>query len=125
MAPVYPSSHKVYAYLNNVRTDISADVIGDINGNDWGIMGNGPLDRVGNTGQLKFSLNNKTGKYTPGSLTALSGWDEGIAVELDLGFESNLYLYRFYVESIKPPVKYQDIETKVTAVDWMKYATEA
>jgi len=124
MAPVYPSTHKIYAYLNDVRTNISADLIGDIIGNDWGISGNGALDRVGSTGQLKFSLNNSTGKYTPGSLTALSGWDEGIALELELGFEGNLYLYRFYVESIKPPVKFQDIETKVTAVDWMKYATQ-
>ncbi len=124
MTPVYPSSHKIYAYLNDVRTDISSDVIGNIVGNDWGIMSNGPLDRIGTTGQLKFSLNNSTGKYTPGSLTALSGWDEGIAVELEIGFESNLYLYRFYVESIKPPVKFQDIKTQVVAVDWMKYATE-
>lgn len=124
MAPAYPSSHKIYAYLNDVRTDLSADIIGNIVGNDWGISGNGSLDRIGTTGQLKFSLNNKTGKYTPGSLTALAGWDEGIAVELSLGFEGNLYLYRFYVESIKPPVKFQDIQTKVTAVTWMKYATE-
>lgn len=124
MAPVYPSTHKIYVYLNDVRTDISADIIGDITGNDWGIIGNKPLDRIGRTGQLKFSLNNSTGKYTPGSLTALSGWDEGIALELELGFESNLYLFRFYVESIKPPIRFQDIVTQVVAVDWMKFATE-
>ena len=106
MTAAYPSSHKIYAYLNDVRTNITADVIGDIVGSDWGIIGNGSLDRIGATGQLRFSLNNSTGKYTPGSLTALSGWDEGIAVELELGFENNLYLYRFYVETIKPPVKF-------------------
>jgi len=124
MTAAYPSSHKIYAYLNDVRTNITADVIGDIVGSDWGIIGNGSLDRIGATGQLRFSLNNSTGKYTPGSLTALSGWDEGITVELELGFESNLYLYRFYVETIKPPVRFQDIRTEVIAVDWMQYATE-
>lgn len=124
MAPVYPNTHKIYVYLNDVRTDISSDIIGDITGNDWGIIGNKPLDRIGRTGQLKFSLNNSTGKYTPGSLTALAGWDEGIALELELGFESNLYLFRFYVESIKPPIKFQDIVTQVVAVDWIKFATE-
>ena len=124
MPPVYPTSQRIYAYLNDVRTDISANVHGNIIMNDLGMTGNGPLDRLGAASQLKFVLNNPTGIYTPGSLTALSGWDEGIAVELALVYESNTYLYRFYVESIKPPTKYQDIYTQVTAVSWMKYAME-
>lgn len=124
MNPVYFDYHRVYVYLNSVRTNITSDVIDNITGNGWGIMDNKPLSRVGNTGSLEFDLNDFDGKYTPNSAAALSGWDKGCIVEIEFSFESKLYLLKFYIKKITPPSGVNEITTHVYCVDWMDYAHE-
>jgi hypothetical protein len=67
-----------------------------------GIMGNSPLDKVGNPGRFSFTLNNSesnsaglAGYYTPGHTNALSGWTTGLPVFLAFQAD-NIIRYKYY-----------------------------
>jgi hypothetical protein len=124
MSAAYPDSHKIYATLNGVRTDITPDVIDTITGGDWGIMGNKMNDRIGNTGWLKFTLRDESGYYTPNSDNAIEGWDIGTVIELEIIFQGLVYLFRFYIKKIDPPKTFEDIRTFISCVDWFDFASE-
>ena len=114
---------KLYVYLADVRTEITPDVIGNVRMQDFGVLGADMDDRVGNVGSLHFSLNDSTGKYTPGGPGALNNWDKGAQVEVELSYAGDIFLYKFYIHQIKPSSTLFDVETEVVALDWMHYAT--
>ena len=106
-------------------TDIIHDVIGVISG-EWGIQGQTPIDRIADTGTLKFTLNNATGKYSPGHASAIAGWRKGTPLVFYMTYENQLFV-KFYgqVEAIEiDSGVYGKRTVTVTAVDWLDHAAE-
>lgn len=119
---VYPDSVKVWANLGGVWTDISEDVNSNLQA-QWGIFGNTPVDRMADTGTLTFTLNNVTGKYTPGQLGSIAGWGKGVEIKLEISFDSKDYI-RFIGRVADVDVDsgtYGKRDAQVTVVDWLDY----
>ena len=99
---VYPEAIAIEMLLNGSDwTDISADVVGGLSCS-YGILSNGPLDRVAQTGTLNFALNNSErnsaltrGYYTPGGANCRSGFATGCPVRLLVTFEGDTRV-KFY-----------------------------
>jgi hypothetical protein len=121
--------------LGGVVTDVTADVN---NASpiqiDYGISGNGPLDRIAQTGTMSFSLNNAAnnsggvvGYYSPGHANARSGWDLGSLCKLKLTYGGTTY-FKFVgnLVSIEPDAgSYGRRSVACIAVDWMDEAARA
>lgn len=120
-------SVNLYLYLTSGWTDSTSDVLSNSSINaTWGMRSNRPTDRLADVGQLTFSLNNETGKYTPGSASVLSGWKKGTLVKVVFSFIGNTYT-RFYgkVDSIKIDSGVAgNRRAHITALDWMDYAVK-
>ena len=96
MGAEYPSAITVEVELDGVDagwTDISDDVLPPVHGT-YGILGNGPTDRVAGTGTMTFTLNNSVsnsgglaGYYSPGHTNCLSGFEAGIGVRLGVTYD--------------------------------------
>lgn len=118
---------KIYFNLNSVWTDSTSDVLSGSKLNAvWGMRNNKPLSLLADVGQLTFSLNNETGKYTPGGVSALSGWKKGVAVKVVFTFLEQTYV-RFYgkIDSIRIDAgSLGNRRAHVTVLDWMDYATK-
>ena len=101
---------------------------------DYGIKGNGPLDRIASTGTMTFTLNNAAnnsggvlGYYSPGHTNVRSGWDLGLLVRLKLTYDGTTY-YKFAgnLISIVPDAgSHRRRSVMCTAVDWMDEAARA
>lgn len=115
-------------------TSIKADVVSS-RGIQWnyGIQGNGPMDRIAATGQLVFSLDNSTlnsagsaGYYSPDHASVRSGFGVGIGVRLTGTYAGTAY-YKFAgrLESIAPSAfALGDRVSVCTVVDWMDEAAK-
>jgi hypothetical protein len=86
-------------------TALKSDVL-QTPGPRWGrgILGNGPLDRTGDSITLTFSLRNDdlnmarlSGRYSPGHANCLTGWTTGLPVRLWFQAEAGgMKYYKFY-----------------------------
>jgi hypothetical protein len=126
-------AYAVEAKLDGTNwTDITPDVIGEINGSG-GILGGGPLDRVGDPGKLEFTLNNSetnsaglVGYYTPGHSNARAGFDIGLEIRLFvsyLGLDKVKFQGTIPADGIEPTSgRYSRRITKVKVMDWMYQA---
>lgn len=115
-------------------TSIKADVISS-RGIQWsyGIQGNGPLDRIAQTGQLVFSLDNSTlnsagsvGYYSPDHASVRSGFAPGIGVRLTGTYAGTAY-YKFVgrlEEAAPAPFALGERVTVCTVLDWMDEAAK-
>lgn len=115
-------------------SDVTADVVGG--GRimaRYGIRGNGPLDRVADTGVLEFSLRNdqrnsgaKLGYYSPGHADARSGFDLGIGTRLKIAYSgSTFYKWRGELRKIEPAAgQYLGRQTRCLALDWFDNAAK-
>ncbi len=121
----YPSDLKILANVTAGWTDITAYVIGDIDGG-WGMTDNNPLDLVAGTGTLNLTLNNTTGLFHPNSATVIAGWKKGIGVRLVIAFDGEEYVrWKGIIQNIKPPSgRWEDFRIQVACVDWMEYAAQ-
>ena len=63
---VYLASTVIEAYISGVWTDISSKVVTDLSA-EMGIYSENYTNRLASPGSLSFSLNNKSGSYTPSS----------------------------------------------------------
>jgi len=120
------TDYKVWAYLNSAWVDITSDCITEDIQCDWGISGNGPLDRLAATGQMTFQLNNSTGKYSPNLVGALAGWKRGVPVKLVITYDGEEYIrFRGKVDKIKiQSGAFSASRVNVTVLDWMDYAAK-
>lgn len=115
-------------------TSIKADVVSS-RGIQWsyGIQGNGPTDRIAQTGQLVFSLDNSTlnsagsvGYYSPDHASVRSGFAVGIGVRLTGTYGGTAY-YKFVGrldEAAPSPFTLGERITVCTVVDWMDEAAK-
>jgi hypothetical protein len=100
---------------------------------EYGIRGNGPLDRVAGTGRMTFQLRNDDGNsaalagyYSPGHANCMSGFGPGIPARLAVTYDSRTY-YKFYGRISRDgitalPGVYGKRRTEVTVLDWMEQA---
>jgi hypothetical protein len=121
--------------IEGTPTDVTADVN---NASpiqiDYGISGNGPLDRTAQTGTMSFSMNNAAnnsggvvGYYSPNHTNVRSGWDLGLECRLKLTYGGTTY-YKFTgnLVSIEPDAgSYGRRSVSCTVVDWMDEAARA
>lgn len=115
----------IYAYLGGAWTDITSDTRSTGASAEWGTPGNKPLDKLATTGSMRFSLNNNTGKYTPGGSSVIHAeWGKGVpvkAVFTALG-KSNVR-FRGVIDSIKIDAGTTGSRlVHCTVLDWMDYA---
>jgi len=130
--PVY-ATVAVEALLDGATwTNLTADVIGEIT-YSYGIKGSGPLDRVGDVGEMTFTLNNSEvnsarleGYYTPGGRYCRSGFRAGLKVRLRITYEG-MTRTKFY-GTVPPdgisvmPGRLSKRSVSVTVRDWMEAA---
>ena len=121
-----------FALLGATWTDISAYVLdpgamGSMGtGAHWGMSSNEETDRVAETGEMTFFLNNTDGLFDPGLATALAGWEEGTKIVFKVTFDGNEYI-KFYgaVDSLMlndPSIYIHSI--KVLVLDWLAYISK-
>lgn len=125
MSYVFPDSYAVYAYITAGWTDISSYIISDILVS-WGITGTKPVDRMASTGDMIFTLNNRSGYFTPEGASVWAGWKSGIPILLQITYESEVF--DRFVGTISTLELRSEItgysEVDVTVVDWMDYAAK-
>jgi len=105
--------------------NITSDVVDNYNFSA-GLPGSGATDLVARTGQLSFVLDNSSSTYTPGAVSALSGWKSGIPAKLVVTYDGETFI-RFYgqISSINISAGIYDERTvEVTVVDWMDNAAK-
>ena len=99
----------------------------------YGINGNGPEDRVADTGTMNFSLNNSVansggvvGYYSPIHANARSGFTIGIGTRLTIIYSgSTMYKSVGRIDDIVVvPGKFGPRSTSVTVVDWIDEAAK-
>ena len=119
---------KIYAYIGEEWVEISSDVLisGKAINAGWGIWGNTELDRMADTGVLRFYLNNATGKYSPNLAGALAGWKKGIPIKMVFTFDGQEYVrFRGKVDRVDIDAgTSKQRQVSVTATDWLDYAAE-
>lgn len=120
---MYQPTWTMEAYLNGSWVDITDDVLGVVRG-EWGISGTGPIDFVADTGSLEFDLQNynPVGKYSPGHPNCTSGWKKGVAVRHTITYGSKTKRFRAYVSDFQNAGG-KDERKRITALDWMEYAS--
>lgn len=130
MSPVYLDGIHLEAQLDGVAwTDLVGDVImaAGIRGR-YGILANGPLDRVAPAGELTFVLRDnalnrggRAGTYTPGSPYALPGFSRGCRVRLRLEYSQESYIkFSGRISDIRPDRVAQT--AAITVTDFMDLA---
>lgn len=133
MTAYYVDSTAIEMKLDGTNwTDVTEDVVAPIVFS-YGILNNGPLDRVAGTGIMRFEMNNsiansagKAGYYSPGHTDCRVGFKAGCKVRLKLTREGNTY-YKFHgtipADGIKPQPGINGARTtKVEVHDWMDQA---
>lgn len=114
-------SAKLYVYISGVWTELNDAQPWRF---DWGISGNRPTDRIADTGDLTFTLDNSTGQYTPGGPSALAGWRKGLPIKLVVTYDGEDYIrWRGIIDDIDIKPKFKDKKAYVSCVDWLDYAT--
>ena len=129
-------SIRLEVYIGGAWLNIWADVLHNPSPmSNTGIMGNSPLDRVGDPGLLVFYLRNDAqnsaglaGYYSPGHPNALSGWTTGLKVRHVFVFEGEEKI-KFYgkisPDGITPDSGiYTQRRVRVVAEDWMSLAAD-
>jgi hypothetical protein len=113
-------------------TDVTQDVLqGPGIKFAYGIMGNGPLDRVAGTGKMEFTLRNDAGcsggaagYYTPGHPSCRSGFGAGIKARLRLVYDGYTF-YKFFGRIGPQGIQLQEgpgmaTMTRVSVLDYME-----
>ena len=120
---MYRPTWTMEAYLNGSWVDITDDVLGVVRG-EWGISGTGPTDFVADTGSLEFDLQNynPVGKYSPGHPNCTSGWKKGVPVRQTFTYNGYTKMVRRYVNDFQNAGG-KDERKRITALDWMEYAS--
>lgn len=116
---------KMYAYLNGAWSEITDDVLGNTDA-EWGIKGDSPLDLLADPGDLTFDLDNRTNKYSPNHVSALSGWKKGVPIKQVFTFDGVPYIrFRGVVVDIDiDPGNVRAQRVHITVLDWLDYAAE-
>ena len=86
---LYFEAWKIEAKFDDLTwTNITPDQVGEVEV-EYGIFGNGPLDRVAYPGSMTFRLKNSTqnsarkvGYYSPGHMNCRAGFSPGLPVRI-------------------------------------------
>ena len=136
------------AALGNAIRDVAGNVINDVAGNPIldmgmadilgetrasapitmreGMEGTGPLDRVGDVGEITFELDNQDKEYSPDAATLRDRFGNGVPIKLGLSYGGNESYKRAYIANIDPDdgTFAGRRGTPITAYDWLDKAAE-
>jgi len=124
------ATYVVEAQFDGVNwVDIRSDIVSDITVKS-GIPGGGPLDRVGEPGEMKFSLNNSEtnsagiqGYYTPGGTYCRAGFTVGLPIQITFsydGMDKDKFYGTIPSDGIEVQTgRYSNRRVNVTIKDWM------
>lgn len=121
----YPSDTYLELKLSGVWTDVTSDVIGDIECSS-GIHGWDISDRVADAGKMTFTLRNVNNEYTPGHASCRAGFYVGIKARyrVKIYYSGYVTYTRFcgwvMSDSIEVDSNPWNSVTKVTAYDYMQ-----
>lgn len=133
--PITTTIELELAGRGNGWTNISGDVLTPVR-LGYGIRGAGPMDRTASSGTMTFTLNNSAqnaartlGYYSPGHVSARTGWSLGIRVRARFYDPASATTYTKFVgtvTSITPaPGLYGPRTVQVVATDWIDEAARA
>ena len=129
-----------FSGLSSASTNIASDVVlGSTSLKaSYGITGTGPLDRIGRTGSLTFSLDNSVhnsgtaqGYYSPGHSNARStgtlGWNLGLFISVTLSYGGTNYIKFIGTLTDAKPIagEHQRQTVQCTVLDWMDEAARS
>ena len=129
-----------FSGLSSASTNIASDVVlgSSIVKGQYGIIGTGPVDRIGRTGTLTFSLDNSVNNsggvrayYSPGHTNARStgtiGWNLGLFISITLSYGGTNYIkFIGTLTEVKPTAgEHQRQVAKCTVLDWMDEAARS
>lgn len=121
----------VYTPVNLDGGGITDYVIAGTLRGSWGMGSNDPLDRLAQTGEMTFDLDNSTGLFTPGGADALPGWGLGNVVTWEVRFDlaalTQGTYQKFYGAIIGISLDAGLLGPRrvhVTVADWMTYAAK-
>jgi len=126
MIAVYPDSVMVEFYNGSAWTDVSAYVVGDINGQS-GLGGWQPDRRVAMLGTLNVTLNNKAKLFSPmggdvvRGLNTLAGFQRGAKIRVRIQYGGSYYTrWSGRIMTIDSDDKnWGAARVRLLAVDWM------
>lgn len=123
--PAYPDSVAVQFFVDNAWFDVSAYVLGDIEG-DWGILGNKPADKMGYIGGMTILLNNDSGLFVPGTIGSLNGFQKGTKARVVITYEDIPYVrFKGKISRIGLPYNVEEISVvPVSVSDWLRAASK-
>lgn len=116
----YPDSTIIEAKLNDVWTDISDDVVSNLEV-EVGMTDEAHDNRVAEPGILTFHLNNDAGTYTPGST-----FKKGVFIKVTVSY-GDLTRTKFYGTVNEADVdagEWGEERVRVTCTDWLDYAVK-
>jgi hypothetical protein len=91
----------------------------------WGMGDNKPGTRLADVGELRLSLNNQSGIYTPGGPSGLAGWKKGIPFKIEFSYEELTKIrFRGFIEDIDLSTNVRDKKVHITVSDWLGYAAK-
>jgi len=118
---------KVLAYLGSAWVDLTDDVLQSAGlSYGGGIRGIKPVDFVASSGPARFVLKNETGKYYPDGTSALTGWQNGVPILIQLvyrGYAYTQYYGRAEIDfQLGQTLHPSESRVTVTVNDWFKMA---
>ena len=114
-----PTSIKLYAYLNAAWVEL--DDVAPIEV-QYGMPDNLPTTRLADVGEMIFNLNNSTGQYSTNHPSALSGWNRGVTVKLEIVYIRTHTKFIGIVADIETVSRQKQV--KVTVLDWFDVAAK-
>lgn len=114
----------VYAYLTTWQ-DITSDCMSA--SADWGMKSSSPTDNLAQTGQLRLTLDNNTGRFTPGGASVIADdWGKGTKIKVVFTYDSQTWT-RFYgsIDTIRIDAgSLGERKVHLIVLDWMNYAAK-
>ncbi len=114
----------VYAYLGGAWVDITSDVLSSGVSGSTGIPSNRETDRIAQPGSLSFTLKNNGGDYTSGGVSAHVDWKKGTPIKVDFSYSTTKTKFIGYINNIDLIFDYNNKRARVTALDWLHYASK-
>jgi hypothetical protein len=112
-------SAKCYAYIGAAWVELDEVAPGRVT---RGMSNNDPETRIADIGEMTCQLNNNSGVYTPG---VTAGWKKGIPFKLEITYEGEIYIaFRGAISDIELESKPGDKLIRITALDWLDYASK-
>ena len=113
-------------YTGAAWVDITAECMRNPFVATWGMVDNNPLTFMADTGGMTFTLDNRTGHYSPETATVSTGWAKGTPIQLILTYDTIPYVrFRGRVDTLVFHHEINDVKSvDVNCLDWLDFAAK-